>query len=41
MNRGLVQVVLGPVLLATCAAVMAEQSHQWGNCHRHLSETYL
>jgi hypothetical protein len=29
MNRGLVQVVLGPVLLATCAAVMAEQSHQW------------
>ena len=29
MNRGLVQVVLGPVLLATSAAVMAEQSPQW------------
>ena len=29
MNRGLVQVVLGPVLLATCAAVMTEESHQW------------
>jgi hypothetical protein len=29
MNRGLVQVVLGSVLLATSAAVMAEQSHQW------------
>jgi hypothetical protein len=29
MNRGLVQVVFGLVLLATCAAVMAEQSHQW------------
>jgi len=29
MNRGFVQVVLGPVLLATCAAVMAEQSQQW------------
>jgi hypothetical protein len=29
MNRGIVQVVLGPVLLATCTAVMAERSPQW------------
>lgn len=29
MNRGLVQVVFSLVILATCAAVMAEQSHQW------------
>ena len=28
MNRGLVQVVFG-LILATCAAVMAEQPHQW------------
>ena len=29
MNRGLVQVAFGLVVLATCAAVTAEQSHQW------------
>ena len=29
MNRGLVQVVFGLAILATCAAVMAEQSHKW------------
>lgn len=29
MNRGFVKVVFGLVLLATCAAVMAEQSHKW------------
>jgi hypothetical protein len=29
MNRGLVQVALGLVILATCAAGMAQQSHQW------------
>ena len=29
MNRGLVQVMFGVVLLATCAAVMAEKTHQW------------
>ncbi|MGA7108240.1 MAG: hypothetical protein WBV28_10080 [Terracidiphilus sp.] len=29
MNRGLVHVVLGSVLFATCAAVMAEQLHRW------------
>ncbi len=28
MNRGLVQVVFG-LILATCAAAMAEQPHQW------------
>src|SRR5579863_889207 len=29
MNRGLVQVVFGLVLPATCASVIAQQSHQW------------
>jgi hypothetical protein len=29
MDRGLVQVVFGLVVLATCAAAMAEQSRQW------------
>jgi len=29
MNRGLVQVVIGLVVLAASTAVMAEQSHQW------------
>jgi hypothetical protein len=29
MNRGLVKIVFGLAILATCAAVLAEQSHQW------------
>jgi hypothetical protein len=29
MSRGLVQVVFGLVILATGAALMAEQSHKW------------
>ena len=29
MNRGLVQVAFSFVLLATCAAVTAEKTHQW------------
>lgn len=29
MNRRLVQIAFGLVIPATCAAAMAEQSHQW------------
>ena len=29
MNRGLAQFVFGLVIVAACAAVMAQQSHQW------------